>query len=217
MCVREDATIKEDDTNMSSMIPCPQCDKTFKTESGLRWHLNNPDGPHAGMSQTAIEEAVKKACQGDSPHRATLQQSDLSTEALERIDDLESRLVGVEGTVAELEAAQKHYLEEAQSHIASLDSRIARSAEETQRAIKGLDTKQTSNETVVRQLTRRLDSLTEKVDSLPKRVDELEKQLLNIIDSHSHEVVTLPNGRKKQKVKRSAVISDITALFSSRV
>jgi len=201
---------------MSNRISCPQCDKTFKTESGLRWHLSNPNGPHAGMSPPAIEEAVRKAYHGGSA-QVTLQQSDTSTEALERIDDLESRLVGVEGTVAELEAIQKHHSEEAQYRIASLDKTLTSSVQETRRAIKGLDTKQTSNETAVTQLTRRLDSLTEKVDSLPKRVDELEKQLLNIIDSHSHEVVTLPNGRKEQKIKRSAVISDIAALFSSRV
>jgi len=201
---------------MSNRISCPQCDKTFKTESGLRWHLSNPNGPHAGMSQAAIEEAVKKAYQGDSP-QATLQQSDPSMEALERIDDLENRLGGVEGTIAEVEAVQKHELDTARSRIGSLDNTVTKSVQESQRAIKGLDTKQTSNETAVRQLTRRLDSLTEKVDSLPKRVDELEKQLLNIIDSHSHEVVTLPNGRKEQKIKRSAVISDIAALFSSRV
>ena len=189
---------------MAKRIPCPLCDKTFKTEKGLRWHLSNPGGPHAGMSQAAIEEAVKKAYQGDSP-QATLQQSDPSMEALERIDDLENRLGGVEGTIAEVEAVQKHELDTARSRIGSLDNTVTKSVQESQRAIKGLDTKQTSNETAVRQLTRRLDSLTEKVDSLPKRVDELEKQLLNIIDSHSHEVVTLPNGRKEQKVKRSAV------------
>jgi len=44
VCVREDATIKEDDTTMSSMILCPECPKTFKNESGLNWHLEHIHG-----------------------------------------------------------------------------------------------------------------------------------------------------------------------------
>ncbi|MBA7664083.1 hypothetical protein ES703_72134 [subsurface metagenome] len=40
-------------------IPCPLCDKTFKGESGLHWHLSNPNGPHVGMSSAAIEETIQ--------------------------------------------------------------------------------------------------------------------------------------------------------------
>jgi chromosome segregation ATPase len=160
------------------------------------------------MSEAAIEEAVKKACQGGSS-QVTPQQSDPSMEALERVNKLESRFIRVEGTTAELEAIQKHQLEEVHSRIASLDSTITKSVQENQRGIKSLETKQASNEAEARRLAQRLESLAAKVDSHKESVQELKKELLKALDSHSHYVASLPNGGKELKVKRSKTLEEV--------
>ncbi len=158
---------------MASMILCPECPKTFRTNSGLNWHLSNPNGPHAGMSQGAIEGAVKKASQGGSP-QATVQQSDTATEALEQVADLENRVAELEGTVAELEAVEKRHQEEVLSRITSLDSTITKSAQEIQRVIKGLETKQTNNKAEVRQLTKFAEQTRAGTKQMATELKELE-------------------------------------------
>ncbi len=87
--------------------------------------------------------------------------------------------------------------------MASLDSTLTRSVQEMQRAIKRLETKQGTSKAEARQVTRRLETL--------------EKELWKAVDSHSHEVVTLLDGRKESKViRRSITISDIAALFQKK-
>ncbi len=88
------------------MVTCTECNKTFRKESGLRWHLNNPNGPHAGMSEGG--------------RQVTPRQSDPSVEASERIDDLEGRLIPIEGLVAEL----SNKLNELTDKIGNLAERV---------------------------------------------------------------------------------------------
>lgn len=194
----------------TNKILCPHCDhKPFRNESGLTWHLGRRHGLKPGDNPRGTSQ--------HSPEAEPCEESKLSAEVLERIGkEGRQRLATVEEKITELEAVQKHQLEEAQSRMASLENTLTTSVQEIRQAIRRLETKQASDGAVLTQLARGLETLAGKVESQRKEIDELEKEIFDTIDSHSHMLVTLPNGRKEMRVKPSKASREIAKLFASR-
>ncbi len=74
-------------------MPCSQCDKTLKTESGYDWHLAHIHGVLSageGLSPLEVESLPKP----------TPKQPEADSETTSRVRDLERRLVDVERAVA---------------------------------------------------------------------------------------------------------------------